>query len=110
MRSAIKQITMKFLQNLFGDKQSGIRQLLNEGAIVIDVRTPLEYNAGHVRGSKNIPLDQLKERVDEIRAFNKPLITVCQSGMRSGTARSFLQSRGFEVVNGYSWQALNKIV
>jgi rhodanese-related sulfurtransferase len=99
---------MGFLKNLFG-KPTDLRQLLDEGAVIIDVRSPLEFNNGHIKGSKNIPLDTLQRRLDEIVKFNKPLITVCQSGMRSSTAKSFLEGKGLRVVNGGSWSALNKI-
>ena len=84
--------------------------MLNEGALIIDVRTPFEYSSGHIKGSKNIPLALLKERVEEIRQYNKPVITVCQSGMRSNTAKAFLQTKGLQVLNGGSWAALNNIV
>jgi len=74
------------------------------------VRTPYEYDSGHIKGSKNIPLDALQNKWEEIRRLNKPVITVCHSGMRSGTAKSFLEAKGLKVVNGGSWAALNKIV
>jgi len=99
---------MSFLKNLFG-KETNLQQFLNEGAIIIDVRTPQEFDRGHVKGSKNVPLDSLQNRFEEIRSLNKPIITVFQSGMRSGTAKSFLQGKGLKVINGGSWANLNKV-
>ena len=99
---------MSFLKNLFG-KETNLQQFLNEGAVIIDVRTPQEFDRGHVKGSKNVPLDSLQNRFEEIRSLNKPIITVCQSGMRSGTAKSFLQGKGLKVINGGSWANLNKV-
>jgi rhodanese-related sulfurtransferase len=90
-------------------KTGNLRQFLNEGAVIIDVRTPFEFASGHIKGSKNIPLENLQANLNAIKTFNKPIITVCQSGMRSGTAKSFLQSNGLRVVNGGSWVSLNKI-
>ena len=100
---------MGILNSLF-KMPNNVRQLLNEGAVIVDVRTPQEYNAGHIKGSKNIPLDSLKNRWSEIEKMNKPVITVCQSGMRSGTAKSFLESKGLRVANGGSWFGLNKLL
>lgn len=101
---------MRFLQGLWKEHKSELRHMLNEGAVIIDVRTPFEYSSGHIKGSKNIPLAILKERLEEIRQYNKPLITVCQSGMRSNTAKSFLEAKGLRVLNGGSWVALNNII
>ena len=97
------------LNNYENYRAGDLRQFLNEGAIIIDVRTPFEYASGHIKGSKNIPLENLQAKLNVIKTLNKPIITVCQSGMRSGTAKSFLQSNGLRVVNGGSWVSLNKI-
>ena len=99
---------MSFLKNLFG-KSTNLQQFLDEGAVIIDVRTPQEFAGGHIKGSTNIPLDSLQKRFEEIRSLNKPVITVCQSGMRSSTAKSFLQGKGLKVINGGSWAGLNKL-
>ena len=99
---------MNFFKNLFRNSTT-LQQFLDEGAVIIDVRTPQEFASGHVKDSKNIPLDSLQNRFEEIRSANKPVITVCQSGMRSGTAKSFLQGKGLKVINGGSWAKLNKI-
>lgn len=98
-----------FFKKLFGKKDE-LHQLISQGAIIVDVRTPREFNAGHIKGSKNIPLELLKGRLQELKKFHKPIITVCQSGMRSSTAKSFLQSQGLQVANGGSWSGLNNIL
>ncbi|WP_121355566.1 rhodanese-like domain-containing protein [Flavisolibacter nicotianae] len=101
---------MGFFQNIFKNTSGDLRQLIDQGAVIIDVRTPAEYNSGHIKTSKNFPLNELKQKVDELRSYQKPLIIVCQSGMRSGTAKSFLEGRGLQAINGGSWSALNNIV
>ncbi len=101
---------MGFFQQLFGGPSNELKQLLSEGAVILDVRTPEEYNAGHINGSRNIPLDTLPTRLNEIRQLKKPVITVCQSGMRSSTARSFLKTQGIQVTNGGSWSSVKKLV
>lgn len=101
---------MKLFNNIFSNKSNDLRRFIDEGAVIIDVRTAQEYNSGHVKGSKNIPLERLKSRIDEVREYNKPVITICQSGMRSGTAASILEGKGIKVINGGSWAALNRIV
>lgn len=73
---------------------------------IIDVRTPGEFNGGHVEGSINIPLGELQGRVDEIRAMKGPIVLCCASGGRSGQATGYLQSLGIECSNGGSWIAL----
>ncbi len=77
--------------------------LLQEGAIVLDVRTKAEYQRGHVKGSVNMPLDQLHQGLTKLNK-NKPIITCCASGMRSGVAKGVLEKAGFSNVhNGGSW-------
>ncbi|HVZ97546.1 MAG TPA: rhodanese-like domain-containing protein [Chitinophagaceae bacterium] len=74
---------------------------------IIDVRTSAEFMAGNVRGSINIPLQQIHLKVDEIRKMKQPIILCCASGNRSGQATMFLSSRGISCKNGGSWMDVN---
>lgn len=80
-----------------------LKTMMEHGAIIVDVRTPGEFNSGHIVGSKNIPLDSIAASINELKAMNVPIITCCASGMRSGVATSQLKSVGIESVNGGSW-------
>ncbi len=77
-----------------------------EGTIV-DVRTPEEFQGGHVAGSVNIPLHEMNFRLDEIKSLKMPLVLCCASGNRSGMAAQLLQQRGIECANGGSWLDVN---
>lgn len=82
-------------------------ELMAKGAQIIDVRTQGEYAGGHIKGSKNIPLQSLSSGMNKINK-DKPVITCCASGMRSASAKSILQNNGFkEVYNGGGWASLN---
>jgi len=72
-------------------------QLINQGkAIVVDVREPAEFSAGHLRDAKNIPLSELSNRIGELDKFkSKAAIVVCQSGNRSAKAAGQLKKAGF---------------
>jgi rhodanese-related sulfurtransferase len=95
-----------FLKKLFGGPAVDYKSLLAKGALIIDVRTPAEYKAGHIPGSRNIPLDQIGSKSAELKKAGKPVITVCRSGSRSGMAKSKLLASGIEVYNGGAWQSL----
>ena len=94
---------LDFLKQLFGfGPKVDIAALLKNGATVIDVRTKGEYAGGHVKGSVNIPLDQIGKHIEKLKQ-QQPIITCCASGMRSGSAASMLRSKGVEAYNGGSW-------
>lgn len=96
---------MSILSFLGLDNKSGsIAEYQQKGALVLDVRTPSEYASGHIKGSKNIPLNELPTRIQEVKKLNKPVIACCQSGMRSSQATQFLQNNGIDVVNGGGWK------
>lgn len=101
-----------FLKKIIGGGNDvDYKTLLQQGAIVVDVRTPAEFNSGHIKGAINIPLDQVKSRSSELKKKNKIIITCCRSGTRSSMAKSILVSAGLECYNGGGWQSLeNKIV
>ena len=65
---------------------------------LLDTRTVGEYNRGHIDGFKNIPVDELRERIGEIEA-GKPVYVICQSGLRSYIATRILEGYGFEAYN-----------
>ena len=94
-----------FLKKLFGPG-TDYKALVQAGAIIIDVRSPQEYDGGHIKGSKNIPVNNVQREISNIKKWNKPVITVCQSGARSGMAKSVLKAAGIEVYNGGSWFGL----
>lgn len=80
-----------------------IKNALKEGAVVIDVRTPEEYQGGHVNGSKNIPLGEFADRIEEIKSMNNKIVFCCASGGRSGQATRISQQQGIDCINGGSW-------
>lgn len=98
---------MGFFSNLFSSKPAvDFSELVRNGAIIVDVRTPGEFAQGHVKGSVNIPLDSIRNRVSELKSKNKPVITCCRSGARSGSAKSILTDAGIECYNGGPWDSL----
>lgn len=102
---------LNLIKNLFGTEKTNYAQLVKDGAVILDVRTQGEYAGGHIKGSINIPLDQLAGNLHKLKGKAKPVITCCASGMRSASAKSLLRSGGFiEVYNGGGWMGLrNKI-
>ncbi len=98
------------IKKLFGGNAVNYSELLANGAVIVDVRTPGEFVSGHIRGSLNIPLDQLKGNLKKIKK-DKPVIVCCASGMRSAAAKGVLKSNGFnDVHNAGSWTKLRKYV
>ena len=78
----------------------------NQGTIV-DVRTQGEFMGGNVVGSINIPLQEIQQRIDELKDLRQPLVLCCASGNRSGQATQFLSQMGMECYNGGSWMDVN---
>ena len=93
---------------LFGSKKKKIADYMSRGAIIVDVRSKSEYEAGAIPGSKPVPLQQLSVRISEVKKWDKPVITCCASGIRSGTAASIMRSNGIEAMNGGGWFSLSK--
>jgi len=98
---------LDFFKNLLtpGPK-TDYKELVANGAQIVDVRSKGEYQSGHLKGSVNIPLQVLPQNLSKIRK-DKPVIVCCASGMRSGSAKGILSSNGYaEVYNGGSWNSL----
>ncbi|TJY37120.1 rhodanese-like domain-containing protein [Pontimicrobium aquaticum] len=95
---------------LFKNKRKMIEEFMSKDAIVLDVRTNAEYSIGAIPNSKNIPLQTLNNHIANIKKLNKPVITCCASGMRSGTAANILNRNGIEAINGGGWQRLSQIL
>ena len=73
--------------------------LPRDGSVtLLDARTPQEYAAGHIEGFRNIPVDELRQRLEEI-APGKPVYVICQSGLRSYIACRILAGHGYEAHN-----------
>lgn len=91
--------------SLFGGRIRGIKeadnaaalQLINhKNALVLDVREENEYKLGHILNSTLIPLGQLGERIGELEKYKeRPIVVVCRTGNRSGTACAVLGKSGF---------------
>lgn len=102
---------IKFLKSIFSTGTPvDFKELIKNGATIIDVRSKGEYQGGHVKGSVNVPLNNLQNYLPKLKK-DKAIITCCASGMRSASAKSILKSNGFENVhNGGGWMSLqNKI-
>jgi len=90
---------------LFG-RMSGVKQIgpqeavmlfNHEDALLLDVREQSEWSDGHIAKARHIPLGKLKDRLSELEKYKgKPIIAVCRSGNRSGSACGTLKKAGFE--------------
>ena len=86
------------------DSVNEIKSYLEKEAVILDVRTKMEWDEGHISSSEHIVLNLIPIKIDEIKSWNKPIIAVCKSGGRSGQAAQFLQQNGLDVINGGPWQ------
>jgi rhodanese-related sulfurtransferase len=85
-----------------------VEQIIKEKqGTIIDVRTTSEFMGGNVEGSINIPLQEIQQRMDELKSLNQPLVLCCASGNRSGQATHYLSQQGIECCNGGSWLDVN---
>ena len=81
--------------------ESPVLKKIQEGALIIDVRTPGETAAGMYTGAKNIPLSEVESRLTEFGAKNANIVVYCRSGNRSARAKSILEANGYtNVTNG----------
>ena len=85
-----------------------IQELINDSqTTIVDVRTEEEFSEGNVKGSINIPLHEVVDRVEELKKI-QPLVLCCLSGNRSGQATVFLQAQGCnQVYNGGGWEMVD---
>ena len=97
---------MSFFSKLFGIKSVDYKELVKNGAMIIDVRSQGEFKSGHIKGAVNIPLPEIAGSLSKIPK-NEVVITCCASGMRSGSAKGILKTKGYDVHNGGSWKSFN---
>ena len=104
-------IMFSIFKNLFSQGNSvNLETFISDGAFMVDVRTPAEFAEGSVKGSVNIPLDKVPTQLNKFKD-KKHIIVFCRSGNRSSQAKSILQQNGFtNVINGGTWQNVNKFV
>ena len=83
-------------------------ELIEQGALLIDVRTPQEYNQGHLDNARLIPHNQLASRISELGDDRtRAIVLYCRSGGRAGKAEAILRQAGFNnVLNAGGYQAM----
>lgn len=87
-----------------------LKEIIKDGAYLVDVRSPGEFAGGSAEGAVNIPLDQIANRADELKG-KEPIVVFCRSGNRSGQAKSILEQKGFkDVINGGTWEQVNNLI
>lgn len=84
-----------------------IEELIKAGkATIVDVRSHAEFMGGHVKGSINIPLQEIPTRLTEFKKMEN-IVLCCASGNRSGQATAYLKQNGIECENAGSWLDVN---
>ncbi|MCB1174501.1 MAG: rhodanese-like domain-containing protein [Leptospiraceae bacterium] len=77
-----------------------VKEKLENGALVVDVRSPMEFQSGHFPGAINVPVEELMNKMDQLGAKDRSIVLYCASGARSGYAQSMLSRSGFtDVIN-----------
>ena len=89
---------------------SEVYEKMSQEAILVDVRTQAEFDAGHIQGALHIPLDQLVDRINELEDYQDTgVILYCRSGNRAGKAKDILTKIGYRsVFNAGGYKDLRK--
>lgn len=99
---------MSFLKNIFNTKpDERLLEVLNNNGLVVDVRSAAEFVSGHVKDSKNIPLNTIESKIPELKKHSGNLVLCCASGNRSGMAKKLLEKHGIDCVNGGGWTTVH---
>lgn len=100
-----------FLKNLFSSKGDEVlKNIIKEGAFLVDVRTPGEFASGSVKGAVNIPVNQVQSQISKFKG-KKNIVVFCKSGGRSMQAKSILKRNGIQnVYNGGTWGAVKNML
>ena len=99
---------MGFLEFIFGAKKIKVNEYLKNGAVILDVRTKREWDKGHIDSAIHIPIDELKEKVEELKAIDKPFVVCCESGVRAAKAAKYLVLNNINATNGGGWVSLKE--
>jgi len=76
-----------------------VELIKNDTPLILDVRTKQEYDKGHIKNSKLIPIDELPNRLDEIENYkDKKIFVYCRSGSRSRIALKLMKDKGFRFI------------
>ena len=102
---------MSIFSQLFPNAENdNLKKLIDDGAFLVDVRTPEEFEGSHLKGSVNIPLDSIPFQLEKFKD-KKNIIVFCRSGNRSGQAKFILEQNGItNVTNGGTWDQVNAFV
>lgn len=87
-----------------------IKSALQQGAVLVDVRTAAEFSSGSAKGAINIPLNQIEQHLQKFKT-QQPIIVFCRSGNRSAQAQKILDKHGIKnVINGGTWQNIDSLI
>lgn len=102
---------MGIFNTIFGRKNNEkLATILKDGAFLVDVRSKAEFEDGHVKGSTNIPLDQVAQHLSKFKGKDQ-IVVFCRSGSRSSMAQSILEQNGFtNVTNGGTWKDIDALL
>lgn len=101
-------MALSFIKRLLN---SSLLSAIKKGALIVDVRTPREYDQGRIPESINIPLDRLAASEQRLKEMKRPIIFCCSSGNRSGQAYRLFSGKGFKnVYNGGSWMKIMNLL
>ena len=90
------------LTSIFKQETMDYREKINNGAVVVDVRSKEEFKSGNAKGSMNVPLQTIGAHVEKLK--DKEVILVCMSGGRAGSAKGLLERNGITAHNAGAWQ------
>jgi len=100
---------VNFIKKLFTKSPvSDFKNMVEDGAVIVDIRPSIEFSAGHINGSHNIPLILMSESIDVLKKLHKPVILVDHTGKRSKWAKNLLSEAGIEAYDGGSWLSLDQ--
>jgi phage shock protein E len=93
MRGAGALLLLAACAHRVGPEQA--KKLIEDGAKLVDVRSPDEFGSGHLDGAINIPVSELEERLADVGPKDQPVVVYCASGFRSARAARILDEKGF---------------